>query len=235
MDAHEYAQLFPLATDEEIADMAADIKTRGLLNPIVTLDGLVLDGRNRLRACELAGVTPRFIEYSGTDPLGDVLSWNLHRRQLSTSQRAALAVAIKPIFEKQAKERQVAALKKGDVLPVSANLRQRTKGKSAHQAAAAVGVSGRTVEDAELIKREAPEAFEEIKAGRMTVHAAKEGIKEKEVRKERARDPLDTTQERQTPPEDNDSSTLYHLKRFWRIAKKKDRQQFKRWINENVR
>ena len=84
MKTHEYAEAFPMATESELAEMAADIKQRGLLCPIIMLDGKVLDGRNRLRACEIAGVAPRFQEYAGADPLADVVSWNLKRRHLST-------------------------------------------------------------------------------------------------------------------------------------------------------
>ena len=94
MVAHEYAALFPMATEAELQDMAADIKERGLLCPVVTLDDKVLDGRNRVRACEIAGVPPRFQEYAGADPLADVVSWNLKRRHLTTSQQAGIGADV---------------------------------------------------------------------------------------------------------------------------------------------
>ena len=178
--AHEYADAFPMATDGEIQQMAADIKERGLLNPIITLDGRILDGRNRARACELADVTPDYTEYSGTDPLGDVVAWNLHRRQLTTSQRAEVARTLKPMYEEQAKARQI-ELGKSHGDPLKANLPQGSTGQSRDQAAAAVGVSGRTVQDAEFVHTHAPELSEEIKAGRMSVNKAKEEVKKREV------------------------------------------------------
>jgi len=179
MEAHEYANAFPMATDGEIEQMAADIRARGLLNPIITLDGKILDGRNRERACELADVTPDYEVYRGTDPLGDVVAWNLHRRQLSTSQRAEVARTLKPMYEEQARERQRAA--GGDHTAVRANLPEAVKGKAIDQAAAAVGVSGRTVQDAEYVHTHAPELSEKIKAGEMTVNAAKEEVKKREA------------------------------------------------------
>jgi len=42
-----------------------------LAYPIVrTSDGVVLDGRNRLKACEIAGIDPRFEVYEGSNPVG---------------------------------------------------------------------------------------------------------------------------------------------------------------------
>ena len=48
-------------------------------------EGLILDGRNRYRACEAAGIEPRFREFDGDDPLA---SLNVHRRSLSESRSA---------------------------------------------------------------------------------------------------------------------------------------------------
>lgn len=169
MTAHKYAQLFPMLTDAELSDMAADIKCRGLLNPIVTFQGEVLDGRNRLRACELADVQPFFVEYTGTDPLADVLSWNLHRRQLTSSQRAMVAT-------------KLATMKQGarNDLEPSADLRN----VSQEQAAKSLGVSTRLVQQAKVIEREAPELAKEVEAGTMTISAAHEQIKQSAQEKE---------------------------------------------------
>lgn len=93
--------------DEELAELAADIRLHGLLDPIVLLDGLVLDGRNRLRACKAVGVEPRFVEWDGTgDPAVWVISKNLKRRHLDTSQRAMVAGKLVGYHAAAAKERQ---------------------------------------------------------------------------------------------------------------------------------
>jgi hypothetical protein len=54
-------------------------------------DGRVLDGRNRLAACELASVEPAFETYDGTDPDTNGLSVNIARRHLSKGQQAMVA------------------------------------------------------------------------------------------------------------------------------------------------
>ncbi|HEX5442465.1 MAG TPA: hypothetical protein VFW87_01490, partial [Pirellulales bacterium] len=60
---HPAATLFPLMHGVPLGELAADIAENGLREPIVCTDGLVLDGRNRLRACEMAEVEPRFVEW----------------------------------------------------------------------------------------------------------------------------------------------------------------------------
>jgi len=83
----------------------------------------------------------------------------------SRDQAAAAAVgvgpvALKPMFEEQARRNQPQSLKVGHLPPLE-------KAKSRDQAAAAVGVSGRIVQDAEHVKKHSPEAFEEVKPGRI--------------------------------------------------------------------
>lgn len=92
MDHHPVADLFPMLADDELAELADDIKQRGLLQPIVLdADGRVLDGRNRLAACERAGVEPEFTKYDGDDPDGYALSVNIQRRNLTKGQAAMVA------------------------------------------------------------------------------------------------------------------------------------------------
>jgi N6-adenosine-specific RNA methylase IME4/ParB-like chromosome segregation protein Spo0J len=88
---HPLAGLFPLIEGEEFARFKADIAERGLLHPVTTLDGMILDGRNRARACRELGVSVKSIAYRGSDPAGFVIASNLHRRHLDESQRAMVA------------------------------------------------------------------------------------------------------------------------------------------------
>ncbi len=105
---HPAAELFPLLTGDDLARLASDIAQNGLLEPIVVFDGLLLDGRNRRRACEMAGVEPRYVEWHGEggSPVAFVAARNLHRRHLTESQRAAIAAQVKGLFEEEAAERQ---------------------------------------------------------------------------------------------------------------------------------
>ena len=104
---HPAAALFPLMKGPEFGLLVEDIDEHGLREPVVMHQGLVLDGRNRLRACEIAGKEPRFVEWDGVgSPLAFVLSRNLHRRHLSESQRAMIAARAREMFEEEAAERK---------------------------------------------------------------------------------------------------------------------------------
>ncbi len=92
---HPVAALFPMLPEDELRDLADDIKTNGLQQPVVVSDGVLIDGRNRLAACEMAKVDPEFVEMNGADPVQFILSANLNRRHMSKGQRAtAVAKAV---------------------------------------------------------------------------------------------------------------------------------------------
>lgn len=92
-EIHPLASDYPMLGADELADLAQSIKDQGQLDPItLSPDGMLLDGRNRLAACDLAGVEPKFETYDG-DPVAFIVGKNANRRQLSAGQRA-MAIAI---------------------------------------------------------------------------------------------------------------------------------------------
>ena len=104
---HPACLLFPRLNDDDLKALSDDIRHNGLLIPIVTLDGQILDGRNRFEACQIAGIKPRFVEWEGDgSPLAWVVATNLVRRHLTASQRAVVAFDLLPMLEVEAKERQ---------------------------------------------------------------------------------------------------------------------------------
>jgi ParB-like chromosome segregation protein Spo0J len=120
---HPAAELFPLMPEDELRDLAEDIKKNGLRFPIIMQDGKVLDGRNRLRACKLAGVNPNFQwrpkGASDDDALTFVVSTNLHRRHLTPAQRREVVAALLKQDPKRS-NRQVAEQAKADHKTVGA-------------------------------------------------------------------------------------------------------------------
>ncbi len=94
MKPHPAATLFPLLGEAELCELIADIEAHGVRQPIVLHWGLVLDGRNRIRACDQLGLDPPFVEYEGNDPVGFVISVNLRRRHLHDGARAIVAARL---------------------------------------------------------------------------------------------------------------------------------------------
>lgn len=92
-ELHPLCTLFPRVEGAEFDSLVADIKSNGLREPITLVDGMVLDGGNRYRACLEAGVEPIFSEFGGENIVSFVLSKNLHRRHLSPSQSAAIVAS----------------------------------------------------------------------------------------------------------------------------------------------
>lgn len=93
LELHPLCTLFPRLTGVEFSALVDDIESNGLRQPITLLDGMVLDGGNRYRACIEAGVEPVFTEFVGGSPVAFVLSANLHRRHLSPGQQAAIVAS----------------------------------------------------------------------------------------------------------------------------------------------
>jgi hypothetical protein len=114
---HPLADIFPLLEGAEFDAFTEDIKAHGQHARIVLKDGMILEGRNRYRACLAAGIEPSFAckAYSDqiTDPAAYVISANLHRRHLTAEQKReviAKVIAAKP----EASDRQIAKVVKAD-------------------------------------------------------------------------------------------------------------------------
>ena len=93
MEFHPASEAFPEMPPDRFAELKADIGAHGLLEPITLCDGLILDGRNRYRACVELGVEPQTREYSG-NPWAYVWSLNGQRRDLSQDQRAQIWIFV---------------------------------------------------------------------------------------------------------------------------------------------
>ena len=156
-ELHPLALLFPPMGDDEYAELVEDVRTNGLLEPVVLHEGKVLDGRHRAQACADAGVELRTREYGGDDPAGFVVSANIKRRHLTTSERTWIAAKL------------VTAERGGDQ---SANLQIGPR-VTAADAAKRFGVGVRGVSEAKAAQsRVAPEVDAAVLEGEVTAHDA---------------------------------------------------------------
>lgn len=221
---HPASELFPMMPAPELKELADDIKAKGLIHPIILLHEQVLDGRNRLKACGMADVQPRFEIYSDErSPVEYVLSANLKRRNLEKSQCAAIATNALPMLEAEAKERQTKNLRKGQQLPVEEQMPERESGRARDKAAELVGVSPRYVSDAKAIKHADPKVFQQVLSGEKTIPEARREVLPKWSPGGESKTPRDHA------PEDDEPDTLFTLKRYFKKASKKVRKQFLKW------
>lgn len=107
MKFHEVADIFPMMSSEEYESLKADIKQNGLLQPIWTYEDQIIDGRNRYNACLDLGIIPQYQIWNGTGSLvAFVVSLNLQRRHLNSSQKAFVALEVERLLAVEARERQ---------------------------------------------------------------------------------------------------------------------------------
>jgi N6-adenosine-specific RNA methylase IME4 len=157
---HPLADVLPLIEGAEFDRLVTDIANNGLLNAITIHDDMILDGRNRDRACRAAGVEPVYAPFTGDDPAAFVLSQNLARRHLGSSERAMVAA-------------RMVNLKWGQ----RADYAEGPIGLSA--AAGLCNVSERHIKRATVVlKHGTPELQEAVDRGRIAVHFAEKAARE---------------------------------------------------------
>jgi hypothetical protein len=179
---HPAATVFPEMAAADLQALADDIKQNGLVHPIVrTPDGVVIDGRNRLKACAIAGVEPRFEVYDASDPVGFIVSSNLKRRQLNESQRALIATRLATLGRGQRTAFASEPSLSDDQMRKFADLDSMM---SQAVAAAALNVSKRSVQSARVVlERGTPELVTKVEQGLVAVSTAARTLKPSKPRR----------------------------------------------------
>ena len=158
---HPIANLFPMMDDEALAELAADIKAKGLKEQIKLWRGQIIDGRNRYRACKLAKVKPIYKEMKFPDEeaaLDYVVSRNLKRRHMSLPQRSITAAKI-------ANMRQGA---RTELVSPSVPVPKVSQARAAEM----LDVSVASVGNAKAVIDLAPELLDQVRAGKMSLREA---------------------------------------------------------------
>jgi len=204
--AHAAAELFPLLDDTTLKPLVDSMRSSGFdaSKPVLRYRGEILDGRNRLRAAELAGVEPVFADVADDcDPYVESWKHNGARRDLDPDQKTAIYLKILAASDAWVKEREAAKRKanagrsdsqkgksrKPQALDVVPEERQASReaprseltpadiNKTAKAIAEQAGVSRATVERVQRLEREAPERFEQVARGEAKANKALAEIK----------------------------------------------------------
>ena len=162
LEPHPLAALFPELPPEELAELARDIKKRGQLEPIILHKGLILDGQNRYRACQIAGLKPQTEEFNPKaarrSPSEFVLSRNLRRRHLSVGQKAAIALEWSEQIQ---------------LSPRAEKNRRRGRPKGAlTEAAKNIGIKEQRVFEVRQVRDADPALYRKVKAGSHSLRGA---------------------------------------------------------------
>lgn len=153
---HEIANIFPMMTPDEFVSLKADIRERGLKNPVILYEGRILDGRNRFKACQEVGAEIKTVDYDGDNALADVISWNLKRRHLNESMRGMVAAKMANLPAHRPEDNP-------------ANLQSSTRAEAAKM----LNISERTVNTAKKVEKNGiPELIEKVEQGAVSVSAA---------------------------------------------------------------
>jgi protein gp37 len=185
---HPWADKFPMMTDDEYEGLVASAQAGGWLNPVViNRDGVLIDGRNRLTASidERVGLdVPVQILGDEVDEVAFIIDANLHRRSLTAGQRALIGAEYKVLEAEKATQRLIESGRnhgrgKGkETCPDP--IEQPVTGQSRDLAAAKVGVSGKSVDKAELVLAE-PDLADAVRTGATALEPAyQEARKRKE-------------------------------------------------------
>jgi hypothetical protein len=168
---HPAANIFRMLGEEDFESLVEDIRKNGLREPIKLLDGKVIDGRNRYRACLMAGVEVTFKTITTDDPAAYVMSLNHHRRHDSLGEMALCAARAKEYYECEAKERQ--RLSEGAGNKGMVNLPYLSKGPARDKAGEAFNVSGKTVDHGTtVITKGVPELVDAVESKKVSVSKA---------------------------------------------------------------
>lgn len=174
LNRHKF-NIFPPAKPEDFERLKQSIRENGFDPelPVTVYQGGVLDGWNRYTACVELGVQPTFRTFEGTDEeaLALVMKTNT-RRNLSSGQWATIAVEAEEIVGR-IRAAAEAREKAGKADPGEKILQgSEIKRKSAHQIGAAFNTNQNYVNQAARIQKAAPEVFEKVKAGKISMQDA---------------------------------------------------------------
>ena len=197
---HPVASLFPMIDDDALDALAEDIKKNGQREPIIVAyldeamidEPVVIDGRNRHAACRLAGIEPEFKfvmslndrELSPQVIADWIISHNLHRRHLTTSQKAMVGQGYLAYLKEEAKKRQDAgranshASRRGELASAKSREPNVRESRSDVRAAKIVGVGEKSIRDADFVVQNDPELAQQVRDSKVTVSAAAKRIRE---------------------------------------------------------
>lgn len=186
----EFKSLIPPLALEELRALEENLARDGCRDPLVTWNGVLLDGHNRIDICRRLDLPFRIVAVDLPDR-GAAILWiirnQLGRRNLAAFQRAELALRMESIIAEKARENQGT---RTDIRPNSdegsptTNFPQnsaecRSDRETRSQVARLAGVSHDTIHKAKVLVDRAPEPLkEQLRSGEVSIHAAYQQVRQ---------------------------------------------------------
>jgi hypothetical protein len=180
----EFRKFIPPLTDEEFAQLEANILAEGCRDALVLWGDILVDGHNRYDICTRHEIRFDTVQYEFEDR-SQVKEWIIRnqfgRRNLLPYVRTKLALELESVIAARAKANQVANLKQGDTIPVCQNSDKREPIDTKREVAAIAGVSHDTVMKVKKLEAvAAPEVKAKLATGEISINQAHQEIKKAE-------------------------------------------------------
>lgn len=184
----ELESLIPPLLNEEFKQLERNILEEGIREPLITWNGILIDGHNRYRIAQEHDMNYETLEKE-FENINRVKEWMINnqfgRRNLSNYQRSVLALHLENVFKDRAKEKEFerkTTFQKSE----KSNLETVNSFKEIGKVA---NVSHDTIAKVKKIEAVAtPEVKEKLNTGQMSINEAYKEIKKEEKIEERKED-----------------------------------------------
>ena len=180
----ELESLIPPLSNEEFKQLERNILEEGIREPLITWNGILIDGHNRYRIAQEHDMNFETLEKE-FENINSVKEWMINnqfgRRNLSNYQRSVLALQLENVFREKAKENlKIYNGNQYDApCQISDNLQKIDTKK---EIAKVANVSHDTIAKVKKIEATAtPEVKEKLNTGTMSINEAYKEIKKEEI------------------------------------------------------
>lgn len=196
MEFHEIAAIFPLIEGSDFTSLVQDVSENGIREPIWLFEGKILDGRNRFRAAQKAGVNAPTREFIGTPEEAIKFVWSLNyaRRHMTPSQAAIADAKRNKLTDAYAGVREAAKARHSSAVSQSNKRRAdpsveqippMEKGakepKTRDIRAKAAGTNAKYIDVADKLIEERPDLAAEVEAGKKTLSQVQRIIRQEKL------------------------------------------------------
>jgi hypothetical protein len=171
--SQELESLIPPLSNEEFKQLERNILEEGIREPLITWNGILIDGHNRYRIAQEHDINYETLEKE-FENINRVKEWMINnqfgRRNLSNYQRSVLALQLEDVFREKAKENQAIQFKGISLKQISAEVKPI---ETRQEVAKIANVSHDTIAKVKKIEANAtPEVKARLNTGTMSINEA---------------------------------------------------------------